>query len=212
MTRTAFPLLLCLGASLAVGETRADELTGTLVSATKAGRTAKLVVKTSDGEIEVSATSRTPVVVKAKGDVGFLSAEQFVTVEPQLSNADYFGKQFTVHLGKGRKPRQVFEKAPKQAGRAKNTYLVAGEIVSRQQDADYPEFQTIIVSAAGKKAKIFLDKGFQVQVVTNDVALAPAGSKVTLEGRKTRAKFVPSEIVISLAKPLSSEKLLAADE
>lgn len=186
---------------------------GKLVSIEKKGRTAKLTVETSDKETkEFQITARASLLITATGDDGFLAKGQFISAQPVESNNKLFGKKFTVHVGPGRKTG-VFAKPPKTPGLSKAVWNVAGQIMERANDKEFPDYEVIAVRAGRKTVPVFLDKGYSVTVLLADVDLAEPGSTVTIEGKPgTRDRFTVTAATIELAKPLNSEEFLKDDK
>jgi hypothetical protein len=192
---------------------KATTITGKLVSVTKKGRTAVLTVETADKETkEFQITARTKLAVTAKGDTGFLTKGQFVSAMPVATNMKLFGKNFTVHIGPGKK-QGVFTKAARKPGVSTSAWNIAGQIIGRTTDKDYPDYEVITLRIGRRTVPVFLDKGYTVTVLFADVSLAEPGSNVTIEGRPgTRNRFMVSSVKVELSKPLKAEEFFAADK
>lgn len=164
-------------------------VTGKLVEITSRGRTHTVVVESSDGEKhEFRVTGKTDFAIVAPATEKLLREDQYVRVEGVATNQRMFGKQFAVLVRhSGRMPKPAIAKAPKKVGRSLNTYFVSGPIISRQQDTDYPDFETITIKVGGKKGtNVYLDKGYRVTARSNNPELAEPGSAVTVIGKPGR--------------------------
>ena len=203
---------LTLSESWAQKKKGLQTIKGKLVSLEKKGRLAVLTVETEDKEKkEIPVTSRTAFAITAKGDDGFLAPGQFISTIAVLTNKRLFAKQYTVYVGKGRKPRSGIAKARKKIGQSVNSYAVAGLIVSRQQDRVYKDYQTVTLKGSGNPS-VFLDKGYSVTVSSSDPALAKPGSAVELIGRQRGKKFTVTKVTIKLSAPLKSAEVLTTSK
>lgn len=194
------------------GKKKPVTIKGTVVSLEKKGRTQLLIIENSAKEKqEFKLTSKVDFSIVAKGDDGFLAAGQYVSTIAQLSNNRLFAKKYTVYVGKGRRPKPTLAKAPPKIGRSKNSYLVSGMIVSRQQDKEYADFETITLKVGGRNGTpVFLDKGFAVSVNINDPNLVKPGMPVELQGIPLRGDRVNVlKVTVRLPKPLKAKEYFA---
>ncbi len=212
--RVAFAMvavsLMSVQFAAAQGKSPGTSIKGKLVKIEKKGRATTLVVSTADGEKQIPVTSRVDFAVTAKGDEGFLVPGQFISTPAVLANNLLFSKRFIVYVGKGRKPKSQLVKAPKMIGQSVNTWLVAGSIVSRQQDKDYEDYETLKLKA-GRGATVFIDKGFTVTVSSSDSELATVGSAVEIFGQQRGKRFTAARVTVQLAGTLKSEDVLGKD-
>jgi hypothetical protein len=186
--------------------TAGSTIEGKLAGIEKKGRSFLVTVETSTGEkIEFPLTAKVDFAVTGKGDVEFLRTGQTVSTTAVMSNDLLFGKEFTVHVGPGTKPKAVYEKAPPKIGQSVNAYVICGTIVTRQQDQEYKDYETILVRVGTQTGKVYLDKGFTVIVRSADPALAKVGSDVELEGTFAGSRFTPTKATVKLAEAFKSE-------
>jgi hypothetical protein len=178
---------------------------GKLVNVKKSRRITLFTVETADKETkEFQITAKTKFTMTATGDDGFLKAGQYVSCTPVMSNNKFFGKKFTVHVGL-KKPKGVLAKAPKQAGASRNAWNVAGQIVSRQSDKDFPDYEVLTLRIGKRSVSVFLDKGYSVTVHVTDPKFARPGALVELQARPaSRNRLTVSNAVVTPAKPLKA--------
>ena len=188
-----------------------ERIKGKLVSLERKGRSLVLTMTDKDGEEkEFMLTSRVSLLISAKGDNGFLAPKQFVSTTAVMSNKMLFAKQLNVLVSKGKTPRAGLAKAPPKAGQSMNAYLVAGEILSRQNSKEYEDYETVTVNVGGRNGtSVFLDKGYTVTVSVTDPEFAKPEADVELQGQTARGRFNVTAVKIKLKGELKSEDLLA---
>ncbi len=204
-------LLLSTLASLASAQPALKSVEGTLSGVEQKGRVTFATVQPEQGEpLTLALTPRLNVEVTAPGDEGFLRPGQFITTLATMSNQRLFTTEINVHLlGERRPPAGKIMKAPPMQGASQNTYQVSGPIVSRQTDADYPDYQTLTLKVAGPSAPLMLEQGFQVQVKSSDLTQVPVGTSVTLVGNELRGgRFNATGIKVKLTEPWNSADVL----
>lgn len=206
-------LLLCAAPAFAQKAADEETITGTLVEISRMGQTVTLKIETPQKEQkEFKLTGRAELQIIAKADDGFLRPKQFITARPVLVNNGLFAKEFTVHIGKS-KPRAGLTKTPRIPGVSTAAWDIAGEIMSRAQDKDYPDYEILSVRAGGKPSPVYLDKGYTVTVLASDPDLAVPGAPVTIQGKSSGGdRFTVSSATITLPKPLNSEEYFAQDK
>jgi hypothetical protein len=154
---------------------------GTLGEVKKKGRATVLVIVPEAGEpIEVIVTPKIQFAIEAKGDAGFLREKQIVSGTGTLTNKMLFVKNWKVHVGlSARKVKTGIAKAGKKIGQSVNAYHLAAMITKRQQDKDYPEYETLTLNLRDLRGQpVYIDKNPTVTVSTTDATMAKAGAPV----------------------------------
>ena len=201
-------ILVALPAVAQKDKDKADEpdpanvVEGEIKSVEKKGRTLVLSIETESGETnEQILTTRTPVIVKAEGDAGFLRPGAVVYTEAfqNTQNKKLFGKKFKVYLDGSR------QRGWKQ-GETKEVIEVIGPIVK----TDEKEL-TLDLGRAGPGI-IQKEDGFKVNIETSDRDLITAGAKVKLHGKSIRDRFRVTAVEVNLEKPVDSKEYFAAKE
>lgn len=190
---------------------------GTVAEVVRKGRATTLVILSEAGgdPINVPITPRIQFAVQAKGDLGFLAEKQVVSGKGTLTNNSLFVKDWTVHVGlSARKIKPFVKKSDKAVGQSQNSYDFAGTVSSRQQDKDYPDYETLITNIPQlKRGPIYIDKGATVTVSMTETDRVEEGAKV--EYIANFAKGGRVQIVglkVLLDKPLKSEELFKESE
>ena len=181
------------------------------------GRATSLVIQSEAGgdPITVPITPRIQFAVEVKGDNGFLAEKQVVSGKGTLTNGLLFVKNFTVHVGlAAKKIRPTVSKADKVIGESQNTYQFAGTIVSRQQDKDYPDYETLTMNIRQLKgAPVYMDKGANVTVSMTETDRVQAGDEVEFVQRPAPGgRFQIVALRVLLKEPLKSEEFFAEDK
>lgn len=188
---------------------------GTLVEVSKKGR-ASVIKYTDDAgaEQELLITPKIQVQVEAAGDADFIRAGQFVAAQATESNDQLFTKEVSIYLfGKTRAPAGKIQKAPPRAGQSQNAYQVTGTIVSVATDPDYPQYLRVEIKAAGPRAPLMLEEGFQVKVLSTDIELAVPGTPLELEGTELKnGRFNAAKVTVQLAEALKGADVLGSPE
>lgn len=184
------------------GAAEPEKKSGKIAEVEKKGKTSTLKVEEADGEtFDVLVTSKVNFMVHGTGDSGFLKhPKAFVSSEKVImANNQYFGKQFTVHLGLP--PEAGFEANPDNP----EVYRVAGQIV------DFDE-STFTVNAGGRQCKVNIEQGadLSVAVESTDPEHATVGSEVEVEGTAKNGKFHATAVMVTLGKPLVAEEVFSA--
>lgn len=154
---------------------------GTLGEVKKKGRATVLVIIPEVGDpLEVIVTPKIQFAVEAKGDEGFLREKQVVSGTGTLTNKLLFVKNWKVHVGlTARKMKSGIVKADKQIGQSVNSYILQGKVTKRQQDKDYPEYETLILNIRDLRGQpVYIDKNPTVTVSSSDAKMAKPGAPV----------------------------------
>lgn len=190
---------------------------GTVSEVVRKGRATSLMIQSEAGgdPIPVPITPRLQFAVEAKGDLGFLAEKQVVSGTGTLTNQSLFVKDWTVHVGlSARKIRPFVKEAAKKIGQSKNSYDFAGTISSRQQDKDYPDYETVTTNIPQlKRQPIYIDKGATVTVSMTETDLVEEGAPVEFVQQLARGGRV--QIVglrVLLKEPLKAEEFFKKDE
>lgn len=190
---------------------------GTVDDIIRKGRATSLVIKSEAGgnPITVPITPRLQFAVQAKGDDGFLTEKQVVSGTGTLTNELLFVKVWTVHVGlAARKVKPFVKKSGKTVGQSQNSYDFAGTISSRQQDKDYPDYQTLATNIRQLKGQpIYIDKGATVTVSMTETDLVEKGAKVEFIQqvlKNGRIQIVGLRVLLD--KPLKAEEFLNKDK
>ena len=190
---------------------------GTVDEVIRKGRATSLVIKSEAGgnPITVPITPRLQFAVQAKGDDGFLAEKQVVSGTGTLTNKSLFVKAWTVHVGLAAKKLKPFvKKSGKTIGQSQNSYDFAGTISSRQQDKDYPDYETVSTHIRTLKGQpIYIDKGATVTVSMTETDLVEAGAKVEFVQQvlnNGRIQIVGLRVLLD--KPLKAEEFLKKDK
>lgn len=190
---------------------------GTVAEVIRKGRATSLVILSEAGgdPITVPITPRLQFAVEAKGDLGFLAEKQVVSGKGTLTNKSLFVKKWTVHVGlSARKIKPFVKDSAKAVGQSQNSYDFAGTVSSRQQDTDYPDYETLITNISQlKRGPIYIDKGATVTVSMTETDLVKEGAKI--EYIANFAKGGRVQVVglrVLLDKPLKSEEYFKESE
>ena len=190
---------------------------GTVDEVIRKGRATSLVIKSEAGgnPITVPITPRLQFAVQAKGDDGFLAEKQVVSGTGTLTNKSLFVKAWTVHVGlAARKIKPFVKKSNKTVGQSQNSYDFAGTISSRQQDKDYPDYQTLSTNIRTLKGQpIYIDKGATVTVSMTETELVEEGDKVEfIQQVLKNGRIQVLGLRVLLDKPLKAEEFLKKDK
>lgn len=190
---------------------------GTVAEIVKKGRATSLVILSEAGgdPITVPITPRIKFAVEAKGDLGFLAEKQVVSGQGTLTNKSLFVKSWTVHVGLSAKKIKPFVKeSAKAVGNSQNSYDFAGTISTRQQDKDYPDYETVITNIAQlKRGPIYIDKGATVTVSMTDTELVEEGTKVEFTAQLLKnGRLQVTALKVVLEKPLKAEEFFKKQE
>ena len=190
---------------------------GTVEEIVRKGRATTLVIKSEAGgdPITVPITPRMEFVVEAKGDLEFLNEKQVVSGTGTLTNQSLFVKGWSVHVGlSAKKVRPFVKKAEKEIGQSTNSYDFAGTISSRQQDTDYPDYETVVTNISQLKGQpIYIDKGASVTVSMTETDLVKEGDNVEFVQQIIgggRIQIVALRVL--LGEPLKAEEFLKDDK
>jgi len=165
--------------------------------------------------VTVPITPRIQFAVEGKGDSGFLRERVVVSGTGTLTNNMLFVKDWTVHLGvAARKLPAGVRKADKQIGQSVNSYFVQGAVKSRQQDKDYPEYETLSLNIPALARKpVYIDKGAQVTVQITDGTAIPKGAEAELYQQPARGgRLQTIGLKVLLKEPLKADEYFASQE
>jgi len=190
---------------------------GTVAEVIRKGRATSLMILSEAGgdPISVPITPRVQFAVQAKGDLGFLAEKQVVSGKGTLTNKSLFVKAWTVHVGlSARKIKPFVKQSAKAVGQSQNSYDFAGTISSRQQDKDYPDFETVITNIRLlKNGPIYIDKGATVTVSMTETELVEEGAKVEFIANFAKGGRVQiTGLKVLLDKPLKAEEFFKEAE
>ena len=190
---------------------------GTVAEVIRKGRATSLMIMSEAGgdPISVPITPRIQFAVQAKGDLGFLTEKQVVSGKGTLTNKSLFVKAWTVHVGLSAKKIKPFVKeSAKAIGQSRNSYDFAGTISSRQQDKDYPDFETVITNIRQlKNGPVYIDKGATVTVSMTETELVEEGAKVEFIANFLKGgRIQVVGLKVLLDKPLKSEEFFKESE
>lgn len=190
---------------------------GTVAEVVRKGRATSLVILSEAGgdPITVPITPRLQFAVQAKGDLAFLAVKQVVSGKGTLTNKSLFVKQWTVHVGlSARKIKPFVKESAKATGQSQNSYDFAGTVSSRQQDKDYPDYETLITNIRDlKRGPIYIDKGATVTVSMTETELVEEGAKVEYIAKfakNGRVQVVGLKVLLD--KPLKAEEFFKKSE
>lgn len=187
------------------------ESKGTIADVVRKGRALTLLIKSEAGgePIPVAITPRLQFAIEAKADNGFLREKQVVSGRGTLTNESLFVKNWTVHLGpSARRMRGGVQKAEKVIGESVNSYDVLGQVLSRQTDPDYPDYETLTLNVPALKGKpVYIDKGATVTARIEDASKITAGN----ECRVTHTLAPNGQPVILAVKVMLDGEMKAED-
>lgn len=187
------------------------ESKGTIAEVVRKGRALTLMIKSETGgdPIPVAITPRLQFALEAKADDGFLREKQVVSGRGVLTNESLFVKNWTVYLGpNARRMRGGVQKAEKVVGESVNSYDVLGPVVSRQQDADYPEYETLILNVPALKGKpVYIDKGATVTARLEDTSKIAVGNEC-----EVTHTVAPNGLPVILGVKVMLDEELASEE
>jgi hypothetical protein len=206
---TAFAFLPAVDAAQSKskkGSADHEKKTGKVAEVEKKGKACTIKVAEADGEtFDLNVAAKTRFVVNGKGDSGFFKYPRaFVSSKSVFlnsANGQFFGKKFTIHLGK--EPAAMFEPEENNP----EVYHIAGEIVN----CDASSFT---INSNGTVQKVNFEQGADetVDIESTDPDHALVGSEVEVEGTTKGGKFIPLNIVVTLDKPLVADEVMAASE
>jgi|GEM_PF-1165089 len=187
------------------------ETKSTIVDVVRKGRALTLLIKNEAGgePIPVAITPRLQFAIEAKADDGFLREKQVVSGRGVLTNESLFVKNWTVYLGpSARRMRGGVQKADMVIGQSVNSYDVLGPIVSRQQDTDYPEYETLTLNVPALKGKpVYIDKGATVTARLEDASKIAAGNECVVTHT-----LAPNGLPVVLGVKVMLDEELKADD
>lgn len=190
---------------------------GTVAEVVRKGRATSIVIESEAGgdPITVLVTPKIQFAVEAKGDLGFLAEKQVVSGRGTLTNKSLFVKEWTVHVGlSARKIKPFVKESAKVTGQSQNSYDFAGTVSSRQQDKDYPDYETLVTNIAQlKRGPIYIDKGATVTVSMTETELVEEGAKVEYIAnfaKNGRVQIVGLKVLLD--KPLKAEEFFKESE
>jgi hypothetical protein len=187
------------------------ESKGTVADVVRKGRALTLMIKSDAGgePISVAITPRLQFALEAKADDGFLREKQVVSGRGVLTNDSLFVKNWTVYLGpSARRMRGGVQKAERVVGESVNSYDVLGPIVSRQQDTDYPDYETLTLNVPALKGKpVYIDKGATVTARLEDTSKITAGNEC-----EVTHTLAPNGLPVILGVKVMLDEELKADD
>ncbi|MBI1311918.1 hypothetical protein GC176_11550 [bacterium] len=194
-----------------------SESKGTITDVVRKGRSLTLMIKSEGGgePIPVAITPRLQFAVEAKADDGFLREKQVVSGRGTLTNEALFVKNWTVHLGPAaRRMRGGVQKAEKVIGESVNSYDVLGQVVSRQTDKDYPDYETLTLNVPALKGKpVYIDKGATVVASLSETDKIAAGNNCEIKfALAPNGQPVILSVKVMLDEELKSEDYFKDDE
>ena len=206
---TAALMLACLPLTRlpAQGPKGGEFIPGTVVSIEKdkTGRNYKMKVKNTadDSEFDVPITPRTPLLVTAKGDEGFLRKDVFIVVKALKGATEFSGKEFTVHLGPSPQPGLKLD--PTDA--SKTVYEMSGKVLAS-------EGGTLMVQCGAQPQKLTVEAGATVSVKLNNPALIKEGDVVEVDGTliKSKKQLNAKAINVTSSEDLNAEEYFASLE
>ena len=100
------------------------------------------------------------------------------------------------------------KESAKAIGQSRNSYDFAGTIMSRQQDTDYPDYETVITNIRQiKGGPIYIDKGATVTVSMTETDRVKEGQKVEFIAQFLKGgRINVTALRVLLDKPLKSEE------
>ncbi len=187
--------------------------TGVVKEITKKGRLTKMTIEDDQGgEYEISLTPKVDFQILAPGDKGFVTKGAYIQGEGVMTNKRIYLSDVTIFVplsGKKISKRGGIQKAPAQAGRSTNSYLVAGTIVAHQPDEDYPDYELVALREAPRGPYLMLEKNVKITVSTTDTSILPENAKIRMQVIPLRSgKFTLKKATISLTSPLKSDEVL----
>lgn len=187
--------------------------TGTIKAIDKKGRVTVLTLTDSEGTDHVfPLTPKVRFEVQGTGDEGFLAAGQYVEGKGVLTNNNLIVNAVTVYVfGPGKKaPAGGFAKTPAVAGESVDGYQFGGAILGMEPNKDYPDYQHLGVKLPTRNAPpIMLEKGFQINVVSNSPEHAAVGQSVEFDLQPVRGdKFNLVRVIVAASEPFKSEDML----
>jgi len=198
-----FPTIISAQAKSKKGSADAEKKKGKVAEVEKKGKTSTIKVAESDGEtFDVTVAGKTKFIVKGKGDSGFFKYPKAHVSSKSvfISNNQFFGKNFTIYLGNA--PAPLFEPEPDEP----TVYHIAGTIM----DCDESSFT---INADGNVQKITFEQGDEtVTIESTEPEHAVVGSDIVVEGTTRNGKFLPTNVVVTLDKPLVAEEFLSASD
>ncbi|MFT4557744.1 MAG: hypothetical protein ACI93T_003521 [Porticoccaceae bacterium] len=190
---------------------------GTVAEVIRKGRATSIVILSEAGgdPITVPITPRVKFAVEAKGDLGFLAEKQVVSGQGTLTNKSLFVKKWTVHVGLSAKKIKPFVKeSSKAVGQSQNSYDFAGTISTRQQDKDYPDYETVITNIAKlKRGPIYIDKGATVTVSMTETELVEEGAKIEYIAQFLKGgRIQVTALRVLIEEPMKAEEFFKKQE
>jgi 3D (Asp-Asp-Asp) domain-containing protein len=186
-----------------------DSVTGTVSAVEVKGKTAKLTVSVDGVDRVFDLTPKVELEILSNADDACLSPGLFVKVDAVESNNLQFGRVFSVYPDYvGKVAPAAATKAPMAAGQSVNRYLVTGEIAKFTATPE-EKYDALELRGVGKNTvPIYVERQRSVRIVQTDPKLIAAGQAVTVEGKMTGTKFLPTQVTITTGQSIKGEEFL----
>ncbi|MFT5326839.1 MAG: hypothetical protein ACI8P0_004722, partial [Planctomycetaceae bacterium] len=132
-----------------------------------------------------------------------------------LTNKSLFVKKWTVHVGLSAKKIKPFVKeSSKAVGQSQNSHDFAGTISTRQQDKDYPDYETVITNIVQlKRGPIYIDKGATVTVSMTETELVEEGAKIEFIAQFLKGgRIQVTALRVLIEEPMKAEEFFKKQE
>lgn len=196
---------------------RPEPIQGTVAEVIRKGKATSLKILSEAGgdPIVVAVTPQIQFAVEAPGDSGFLREKQTVHGKGVITNELLFVKDWTVHVGPlARRMKPGLQQAERAIGASVNTYEVLGQVISRQQDKDYPDYETLKLNVAQLRGKpVYIEKEATVTVSTTETDRITEGAACEYfqqPGPGGRFKIVA--LKVKLKDELKADEFFAAED
>ena len=177
----------------------AEKISGKITQVEAKGKAATLTVEGDGGQtLEVLLTAKTRFSVSAPGEVANIQPKMFLVAERAVeSNNLLFARKFDLYVG-GQTPPATIQRDPKSP----EVFYIAGMVTGTDKEG-------VVLNVGGALKPIRFEQGAapEIRVFTSQIDLIKEGAEIEMEGNTRNGKFLPSNVVVSLAEPLTADEL-----
>jgi hypothetical protein len=179
-----------------------EKFPGKVTEIEKKGKAHKFVIEKESGDpLELLVTPKVKVAITGKGDQSLFQPRAWVSSDSLvLSNEELFGHQFTVHYG------DAHASQCRPDPKARDVYLMCGQVITATDEG-----LTVNCGPGRENVKVSFEKGVPVEIAvsSDNAAFIKVGTEVEVEGTTHSSRFVPSQLMVALEKPLTNDEVQA---